>query len=127
MRKSNTVKRREVCHVPNSTHKEIRMFGDGDFQKGLKKIHELVFNLNRTNYVKDNGFEKIKLQTVMQQMNNCMDLIKLLFPHRYNLVGAVPGFVVNCLVNNKLDFDILKHGRKEKTLDELDKSKVRGV
>jgi len=118
-------KNRKICHIPNKTYKEIRLYGNGDFQLGLKRTNNIIMAINS----KDDGIEKIKKALISKDCKILLDHLMELYPVHYRSLMNLDKFVEYFLVTDKLDYVILKQGHEDKSIDEFQKKqgKVKGV
>jgi len=117
MTKPRKQKNRKICHIPGKIYKDIRLYGNGDFQLGLQKANAIVYAINS----KDNGIEKIKKALISKDCNVLLDHLMELYPAHYRSLMNLDKFIEYFLVTNKLDYIILKQGHEDKSIDEFEK------
>jgi len=129
MTKKRTQNNRKLCHIPQPIYNEITLFGNQNFQQGLRKTKSIVHCLNFT-IDKNNGFNQIKLETIRKQVFMCMKLIRVLYPQKYETLKYLPEFIEQFLENDRLNFDILKcdkggKPRRDAVVEDFDKKGVK--
>lgn len=105
----------KVRHIPQSSDTFICNFGNGDFNEGIKKVGTLLRNLQ------DNGnkIEDVKLRVLMNDCDTLMVHLRDLYSvNHFDHFGEFPLFFKMFLKTGDLDIDILRKGRKEKSLFE---------
>jgi len=110
----------KVRHIPNSSDRFISDFGNGDFNEGIKKVGNLLKNLQNNG----NKIEDVKIKILMNDCNTLMEHLKDLYPvNHFNHFGEFPVFFKRFLRTGDIDIGILKKGRKESSLFEHGKGK----
>ena len=114
MIRKRTQENRKLCHVPLKVYKELRLYGNGNFQSGLKKANQVVTCLNKNN----NGVDHIKQQILIKDADQLMDHLMDLYPVHWRSFKNFMPFFDKFLRTGNMQFNILK-GHKETTLDEI--------